>query len=186
MEIRLACNNTIVLNEEIYIKPEDPMYKDVYNAYKVLHDAEFCREDHNYAVKLAFSSPGFIVEQLMTIFGKNGIVSEKSELIECINVLKYNEVTHYIHDMLEAIYTKPFNEHLRTVCIHIDSECYEAEKYHYPNYFMQQYSGRYSWFDNMESNDNYNVIGMVDIQRTEYAPTVTYEERKGEWVDCGK
>jgi len=186
MEIRLDCNNTIVLNEEIYIKPEDSTYKDVYNAYKVLHDAEFCREDYNYAVKLALSGPGFIVEQVMTVFGKQGVVSEKNELIECVNVLKYNEVTHYIHDILKAIYTKPFNEHLRTVCIQIDSALYEAEEYHYPNYFMRQYYGRYFGYEDMESNDEYNVIGMVDIQRTKYEPTVTYEEGKGEWIDCGK
>ena len=186
MEVRLGCDDIVILNGDIYIKPDDKQYKDVYNAYKVLEAAEFCRNDYNYAVKLAFSGPGFIIEQLMTVFGKHGIVDEKSELIECINVLKYNDVTHYIHDMLEAIYTKPFNEHLRTVCIHIDSECYKAEEYHYPNYFMQQYFGRYSWFDNMESNDNYNVIGMVDIQQTEYAPTVTYEECMKEWIDCEK
>ena len=186
MEVKLGCDNVIILNGDICIRSDDPRYKDVYNAYKVLHDAEFCREDHNYAVKLAFSGPGFIVEQLMTVFGKNGIVNEKGELIECINVVKYDDVTHYIHDMLKAIYTKPFNEHLRTVCIQIDSALYEAEEYHYPNYFMRQYYGRYFGYEDMESNDNYNVIGMVDIQHTKYAPTVTYEERKGVWVDCGK
>lgn len=177
MEVKLGCDDVVILNGDVYIKPDDKQYKDVYNAYKVLEAAEFCRDDYNYAVNVTFSGPHFVIEQVATVFGKQADTSIDGA-ISCLNIVKFKDVTRYIHDMMKEIYTKPFNEHLRTVCIQIDSACYEAESYHYSNYFIPQYAGQYFGYDDVHSNDRYNVLGVVAIQRTNHAPTVNYNRNK--------